>query len=348
MTYAPVWTNSNEQGRLDAAVHFIRISDAVELSVAVNRRYLLTYQNEQDFSSQLYGGAPVGSAAISSASAPPFDNLRDALAEEILDAPAGGLGGDPATPSDMQWLWPEADDDEDKVLVSGAGGVGSGQVGLFQKLNGTDHWTDPALTAGQTAVRSVHFNELRQAAEWIRRGRWTLPVYFAAGLFSPLSDTPWIGETIANNGANELRSLGFAILRTDEESPLGLADVTVRASSFLELTADVDCTVEVYHCLRPVDFSGSPPTWNEYNPAASAAWASPGGTGQGDSTLIGSIGLSAGLPGSLSNSALAAALQAMVDGDEQNVLIRRGDTGWQTIAVTGRLVIEFDLDSPPN
>ena len=52
----------------------------------------------------------------------------------------------------MEWLWPEGDADEGKVLVSGAEGVGEGEVGLFQKLSGTDHWTDAVLSAGATAT----------------------------------------------------------------------------------------------------------------------------------------------------------------------------------------------------
>jgi len=45
---------------------------------------------------------------------------------------------------------------------------------------------------------------------------------------------------------------------------------------------------------------------------------------------------------------MAEALQAMTDGAEQNFLIRRGDAGPQTVGVAGRLVVEFDLDNPPN
>ncbi len=348
MSYTPTWTNANAQGRLDAGVHAVCLCDAQELALAIDRRRLLTYQGEQDFSSYVQSGAWVRKAPLATGTAPPFDNFRTNLASKVLSPPFGSLGGMPPSPTSMHWLWPVAGIDEDKILVSGATGVGEGEVGLFQKLNGTNHWTDPTLMAGQTAVRAEHGNEPRQAVEWMSRGRWKLPVYFSAGIFSPLPDTPWSGEGVANNGTDELRSLGFAIIRTDESPVRGLANVTVRSSSCLELTADTDCTIAAYHCLRPMDFVSDPPTWNEYAPGASGAWSSPGGLGTGDATLIGSIDLTANTPDSLSNSALASALQTMIDGAEQNFLLRRSDTGSYTVGVTGSVIIEFDLDSPPN
>jgi hypothetical protein len=348
MPYAPTWTNGNAQGRLVGAVHNVRLSDAQELCDAINRRRLLTYQNRQDFSSQVHGLAFVRAATVAAQEPPPFDGFRAALCQKVLTPSAGGMGGTPPTPQAMRWIWPLSGADENKVIVSGGSGVGEGEVGLFQKLNGTNHWTDATLTAGGTSIRAAHFNELRQAAEWIRRGRWELPIYYAAGIFSPMPDTPWIGEAIANNGTQELRSLGFAVIRTGETPPRGLTDVLVRAGSFLEVTADTDCTVQVYRCLRGLEFVADPPTWNEYDPGSSLAWSAPGATGGGDSTLLGSIDLTADEPGTLSGQAVTAALQAMIDGAEQNFLLRRSDTGYQTITVTGRAVIEFDLNSPPN
>jgi len=348
MPYTAAWTNANGQGRLDAGVHPIRLPDGQEVAAAINRRRLLTYQGEQDFSSHLYSGAFVKADTIAAAAAPPFDNLRTALASKVLAPPLGTQGGVPATPAGMDWLWPVAGDDEDKILVSGAGGVGAGEAGLFQKLNGTDHWTDALLAGGQADIRAVHLNELRQAVEWIRRGRWLLPVYFSAGILSVLPDTPWIGEGVANNGADELRSLGFAIIRTGDTPPQGLVDVAPRSSSYIELTAEADCTVAVYHCLRPLDFVSDPPTWNEYDPSSSAAWSTPGGLGGGDATYIGTMDLTADTPAQLSNAALGSALQEMVDGDQPHFLLRRVDTDPLTVAVTGSVCIEFYIDSPPN
>ena len=348
MSYTPVWTNSNAQGRLDAGDHFVKLLDAQELAAAVNRRRLLTYQLQQDFSSQIAVGAYVRKSAISSASAPPFDNLRDNLSQSILDPPTGSVGGVPPTPSAMRWLWPVADADENKTIVSGYSGVGEGEVGLLAKLNGTSDWTDATLTPGVTDIRTVHFNELRQAAEWISRGSWELPIYFSAGIFSAMPDTPWMGEAIGNNGTHELRSVGNAIITVGPSPLYGPTNVTVRSSSSIELTVDVDCSVEVYRCHRPILFASDPPTWNEYDPSEETAWAQAGGLGSGDTTLIGSMDLQADQPDSLSGDDLATALGAMVDGAQQNFLVRRTDTSSATIALAGAVTIEFDLDTPPN
>ncbi len=347
MTYTAIWTNSNQQGRLDAGEHFVALSDGTELAAAINRRRLLTYQSEQDYSSHLYCGAPVKEASLDSAQAPPCDNFRDALVEGILSAPVGAMGGSPATPAAMDWLWPVAGDDENKIIVTG--GPGQGEVNLFGKLNSGDDWTDADVVAAQSDVRAVHFNELRQAIEWLRRGRWRLPLYFSVGIFSVLPDTPWIGEAVANDGSNELRSVGFAVIRTEDTSPLGLVGVSARAAGRLEITVDADCTVEVYRCLREIDFESDPPTWNEYDPGASASWDAPGGTGAGDAVLIGSIDLTAGQVGTLTGGTVADAFDAMINGAEQNFLVRRADSGAETVEiVSAEAVVEFDLDSPPN
>ena len=113
----------------------------------------------------------------------------------------------------------------------------------------------------------------------------------------------------------------------------------------MEITADRDCTVGAYHCLRMLDFTLDPPTWNKYRPNEQKAWGSPGGTGGGDSSSIGSIDLVAETPGSISNSALSSALQAMVDGSEQVFLLRRTDSDNYTVSITGQVTIEFELNS---
>jgi len=348
MPYAATWINANESGLLEGGLHRIMLSDPQELADAVNRRRLLTYQQPQSFASQVYGGAPIREPTVASAVAPPFDSLRLQLADKVLSPPTGSMGGDPPSPSSMTWLWPLADADENKAIVSGASGVGQGQVGLFQKLNGTNHWTDSPLSAALSGVRAVHFNEMRKAASWLRRGRWALPVYLPVGLFSVLPDAPWIGEMIANNGANELRTLGYAVIRTDEESPRGLTNATARAATHLDIVTSHDCTVEIYHCLRPIDFLNDPPTWNRYAPNANGYWTAPGGTGSGDAVCLGTLSLQANQSGSLCCAQLTAAVQNMIDGAEQCFLIRRSDTGYPTIMVAAALTVEFDLQSPPN
>ena len=346
MTYTATWTNSNAQGRLEAGVHFVRDDDPAELAEAVNRRRRLVYLLGQDFSSQIAAGQGVRAATVATHTPPPFRNLRDNITGKILSPATGGLGGTPPTPQAMDWLWPVAGADENKVLV--ASDPGSGQVGLMEKLNGTQDWTDPTLAGGEDFARAAHFDELRQAIEWITRGRWRLPVYLAGGIFSMLPNTPWIGDSIANTGAHELRTVGFVAARTADTPPLGLLGLTVRSATRLDVTADTDCQVEIYRCLREIGFAADPPTWNEYDPSASATWATPGGTGSGDAIYIGALDLTADVTAQLSNAALTSAVQAMIDGAEQNFLIRRSDSGPETVGISAEVSIEFDLDSPPN
>ncbi|MFP4054551.1 MAG: hypothetical protein ACLFV7_11890 [Phycisphaerae bacterium] len=336
MTYQPTWTNADGAGRAAGGVHVTRLCDASELAGAVNRRRRLTFQDGQDFSSHVAAGLYVRAGTFDDADAPPFDDFRTALEQNVLSPPPGSLGGTPPTPEAMQWLWADPDADEGKEIV--AASPSAGQVSLFARLNGGGDWTDPTLSPALSGLRAVHVNELRAAVEALRRGRWTLPVYFAAGLFSVMPDTPWLTEAVANNGTDELRSLGFAMLRTPEGQ--GLTNVTVRTSSRLEITADADCTLAIARCLREVDFPGDPATWNAWDPSAGSAWQSPGGLGVTDAVEVGTLSLSADVPGSLGGAAMASALQAMVDGAPQNLLSRRVDTGGNTVGITARLGVE--------
>jgi hypothetical protein len=347
MSYSPAWTNANYQGRLTPGAHWAKLCDLQELAVAVNRRRLLAYQDQQDYSSVICEGAYVRRPPLAVAVQPPFDNFRAALIDDILRPQPGGLGGEPPSPSSMDWLWPVPGGDENKVIV--ASNPQAGQVALFDKLNGGSDWTDATLTAGVSFLRAVHHNELRQAIEWISRGRWKTPIYFCGGIFSILPDAPWLSEAVANNGSDEVRNVGFAQIYCGDPEVMGLTNATARGGSFVQLTVNHACTVELYRCHRPVRFVEWPPTWNEYDPGESLAWASPGGLGSADATYIGSAALAAGLPGTISGQGLTAALQAIVDGAQPNFLIRRSDTGDETVLITSASVtVEFDLDAPPN
>lgn len=348
MAYEPEWSYGDANGRLTAGADTVHLADAQEIASAIGRRQLLTYQLAHDYSSHLYAGASLRQSTLDFAAPPPFQDFRDALTLGVLAAPTGTMGGQPPTPSSMEWLWPADDGDEGKVLVPGLAPPEPGEVGLLDKINGTDAWTDGNLLAGATGVRAVHFNELRQAVEWIRRGRWKMPIYWISGLMSLAPDLPYAGGAVVNTGTDELRSVGYAVFRGSGSPARGLADVTVRSTSYVEVTADVDCTVELYHCLRAMDFQNWPATWNEYNPGTSSAWATPGGTGEGDSVLLGSVALTASTPGQITGTALVSGLQNIIDGAEQNFLIRRTDTDWSSAAVDARVVIEFDLNWPPN
>jgi len=45
---------------------------------------------------------------------------------------------------------------------------------------------------------------------------------------------------------------------------------------------------------------------------------------------------------------VVAGLQNILDGGEQNFLICRTDIAYGSVAVSSRVVAEFDLDAPPN
>ncbi len=330
MTYTPTWANADAQGRVTRE-HWARLPDVQELIDAVNRRRRLVYLEEQSFNIADW------------LSVAPLPALREQITDAILTPALGGLGGTPATPAGMDWLWPTADANENGVLRPDTGG----DVSLFEQLNGTSNWTDANLAAGEF-VKAVHVNELRQALEWTSRGRWTLPIYWASGLFSVLPDTPWTGEAVANNGTNELRSVGYAVFRADGLPVRGLTDATARATSKIEITADANCTVDLYRVKRWLDFEFDMPTWNRYDPSASLAWETPGGLGSQDAAFIGSIQLTADVPGTLTGAAVQQAFQDILDGADQFFLLRRADTGALTIFVSGRVVVEFDLTTPPS
>ena len=339
---SPTYEQQDVDGRLVPATHDVRLSDAGEIVEAVNRRRRLVYQSPTDYSGNIDAGLPVRRSTFAGSVSDSPIPIRPNIEEVIVEPEAETLGGTPPSPESMQWLWPVPDSDEGKVIV--AGSASAGEISLFDSLNGTDTWTDPGLPSPATSIRATHLNEYRQAMEWLVRGRWTLPIYFSAGLFSIMPDTPWLGEAIANNGTDELRSVGFVLLRNGES---GVRDATIRSSSRIEITADTDCTIELYHCLRSLEYVADPPTWNQYDPSEGHNWSSAGGTGSSDVDVLGTLAVAAGMPSSLSNSAVQAAFQAMVDGAEQNILARRLDTVNETISITGRVIVDFDLDSPP-
>jgi hypothetical protein len=61
------------------------------------------------------------------------------------------------------------------------------------------------------------------------------------------------------------------------------------------------------------------------------------------------VTLAANAPGTISGQGLTSALQSMAGWGQPNFLIRRSDTGYETVSITSASVtVEFDLDSPPN
>ena len=51
---------------------------------------------------------------------------------------------------------------------------------------------------------------------------------------------------------------------------------------------------------------------------------------------------------SITGVTVASELQAMIDGTEEALMVRRTDTDSATITLTGLVMIEFDMNVPPN
>lgn len=331
-----IWNQADAQGHLIPGVHRTRAADTREILDAINRRLNLTYHDGINLP-EVDGGRFVQCDTI---------NCLRSVIMNILSPNCGTLGGDPPSPAAMQWLWPVDDGDENKVIVAGA--PAAGEVNLLGKINQTTVWTDPSLTGGHTPLRAVHWNELRHAIEVLRRGRWEFPIYFAAGILSLLPDATWMVEAIANNGADELRSLGFFTPQSGDSPTLGLTQLTVRPSSRIEITADLGCDIQLSHILRPVDFVDDRPTWNSYSAGNGLNWSLAGALGEGDARFMGSAPLAAQTPVQITGPDVTSALQAIADGQVPNFLVRRSDTGDETVQISGKAIIEFDLDIPPN
>ncbi len=337
MTFTATWTQQDEQGRIVPGQHFIRRVDCEELAAEINRRRRIACWPGQDYSASLSGMVRRVPMDAMSGDA----DFRHRVAAIVAPAP-GGFGGEPATPMAMAWLWPIAGDDEGKAIVMDA--PGEGEVSLIASLGGG--WADAGLLCPTTPVRAIQVNQVRQAMELLTRGRWELPIYFSAGIFSVLPDAPWIAGCVGNfDDGDELRAAGFFTMRRQaaDSQVLGLCDVQARPGSFIEITADTDCTLELYRSMRPMDFSGNLPTWRRYDQTGNGLWQSPGGLGGDEAELLGELALAAGVPERLASANVTSFLNGVSAGTLPNLLVRRGDIGLQTVAISGRIVVEFDL-----
>lgn len=354
------WTDKNRVEVGDP----IRLAYLTELTQAVNRRMNVLYRNSYDYSAYTGGGYVRPQIYAGSLLTPP--HLRLAVTERIIaNDSAGCLGGSPASPTKCEWLWPVAGADYGKP-ISYAVTPPEGKVSIWSYLGsevpGGGGFTDPFLAGQKKFIRAKHINELRQVLEWERYGRWTMPFYMAAGMHSWWPDTPWWGDIVANDGADEVRILGFAYVRLDAAPPYesmnpvrGISSATVTGGWF-DIAADVDgswppnpdvsATIGLYRCTKPVPFEYEDgPSWNNWCNAS--AWSTPGGLG--DCELIGSLSVPHShrdWPVFYRLNAGSAAFQAMANGAPNVVLARRMDTGPEAVLVQVRCGIEFELNDP--
>ena len=182
-----------------------------------------------------------------------------------------------------------------------------------------------------------HITAPRTICETYADKTCVFPVEFTAGLFSMFPDTPWISHCVANNPRGELRSVGIIIIPHEAFCPEN------RCS--LRFSVDVDCTLEIFQLVRDLEPSHYTPTWNSVSP--DCKWPTPGGISETDTQLIGTVKIKTGQVGKITGEKLSQALVSLNNGKlnclpRWGLLIRRGDTGMQTINIAGELKIERD------
>jgi len=360
--YDPNWSNANASGRVDAT-NFIRRVDLDEIAAAINRRLLLVLQSPFHYAPLLDARPYVSQYVIDDVRVgghPPdyLNNFREAIDFDVLLAmPGGDIAYYPNNPIAMDWLWPLADGDENKTIVQWTGSPSATEVGLFNRLNGVYGWTDPTIDAGYVTqhARAVHLNELRQALEWLRRGRWVLPCYGWWGLVNTMPDQAWFAWQVGNNGSDDIRTMFGPRLHIDSGDGLlrGLHGVKPISAS-MTMTFSQSCTLEFRQILRPIlhGYAGQS-SWDFYNNATKSPWAAGGATGPGDSQVfVNSISATANVPLTIDITNTTGWLtmwQSMLDGDTPPYfLARRLDTGATMVNISNvTITLDFELNSPP-
>jgi hypothetical protein len=138
------------------------------------------------------------------------------------------------------------------------------------------------------------------------------------GVFSVLADTPWLGGCIANTGRSELRAVGMA--------------GSVAPAAGVELTADQDCVVSVDVVARP-RATGESWTWNRL--------------AQTPTSHVGCLVLEPSTPARLEGPSARHPLQTAARHGDLTLIIRRLDTGPDTIAVAASLLTQPQSTEAP-
>lgn len=313
------WTNSG--ARLDSG-DLIHTADAMDIATAIQRRNAILALGQQDYSGVLYDDQWIGASLLQYASSPP--NLRSALTsllttrQHFMPAP-----GSYFSPTSAYWITGTGGNQ----LVAGT--PGSGQTNIFQAINGTNTWTDPALT-GQW-VQATHFNEMRQFLETVIYGRWEFPIFWLVGIAN-FWDDPWYGGGIANDSGDRIDDLGYCSIRkVNGGVNEGLYDVTILSAS-IKMYVDIACTVELGLCNQSLLFSMPYQGWSSVT----------------EFTSMGSCAAAPGSPGTISGSAVVAGIQAIINGAYPNFRAKRVDSGADLISLMSQVTVEFQLTVPPN
>jgi hypothetical protein len=223
------------------------------------------------------------------------------------------------------WIWNGDDADKGKRLwtTDEAGGVN-----VFRKLNGTTTWTVPTISTGSpgTLIKRNHWDEMRLFLKYFGRcslmcgthsgnpGNGPLTFWYQQNS-SPQSADTCFTQSSANGCSTCAAWGGYPAyeVQTMTYCPAYFPGATILpASSMRIFSYGYARTIEVRYVKRPAYM----PTWNSYR--SGMAWDSPGGHGENDSVLLGTIACPAAqnsgdVYGELSGEGLAAAIQAMVD-----------------------------------
>jgi len=142
---------------------YARLAYLAELTEAVNRRFNVLYAPDADYSAHLLGGYVM--PQIYAGPLLPLPHLRLAVTEKLIAHDLDGcLGGSPASPSSMKWLWPEAGADYGKE-ISYAVTPPEGKVSIWSYLGSEVPGGGGVHRPLPDGRAEVHPRQARQRAE---------------------------------------------------------------------------------------------------------------------------------------------------------------------------------------
>ena len=327
MSYQFSWTKQNAQGEVEPASDYISKQEIIEIAEALNRRRKLAFIEPL---------TPYDTPKIAGYN---LSRLETQLSTIVGIATFTGTPLD-EKPFKRSWLNPTPGTDYNKeiTLVPKAD-----SVIIYNLINGTGNFS--RHNNNEKFARATHINELRKAVKILSKGCWQSTLGFLTGISSAEPNSQFYYPAIHKSDSMEVRSIARTPIKSGND--LGLKNVTVTDESSIMLTADCDCQIAIYHCLRPADLTSNQATWTSYNSQTNSNWSQPGGLGAGDAELIGTLNLQAYQAGTLSGAAVKNTLQKMVDGAPANFIAARTDTGNEFISLSGCVNTVWEINTPP-